>query len=187
MQVGGVGCERDVIWAEESMCIKEKKKIDKPLYNPLNDLKEVVRKTTFKGFSKSFCHYTVKTSTSPVHGFYFRHPKITFIGKNLLPSSIKLRVVKCDLCEHKTPLVLFFVTSPRPCLHSRVNKQGSISWNRGAQKDSSPHLSQREFNETTPLGLQWLLRKLISACVWCHLVQKHKPEWVCCRQQQMKT
>lgn len=61
-------CERDVIWAEESMCIKGKK--GKAVYNSLNDL-EVIRKTTFKGFSELFYRYTVKTCWSLVCGFLF--------------------------------------------------------------------------------------------------------------------
>lgn len=50
------------------MCIKGKK--GKAVYHSLNDL-EVIRKTTFKGFSEPFYHYTVKTCRSLVCGFLF--------------------------------------------------------------------------------------------------------------------
>lgn len=59
------------------------------------------------------------------------------------------------------------------------------SWNRGTQKESSSHLSRREFDETSPLGLQWLLRRQVMlACAWYR--STNLSGWGC-RQEKMKT
>lgn len=112
---------------KKACALKAKK--GKPVYNPLNDLK-VTKNPTFKSFSESFYIYAVKTCRSLVRGFYFTAPVLPDSNvlhvsrKKTHPASFKHQAptVNCDLCEHKTPLVLFSVTSMLSYLHSRVNK-----------------------------------------------------------------